>query len=244
MIHQPYPPKNTTCTIRPSPQPITLWAAAPGTTNIKGDSLPEPKSFLARPFPQITAMTQGSMDHGNGTHLYHLDLSSDASRYSSIIPISICNFHPSACTQRAKKVNKTFLSLLHAAAAAGLSSKELSLNFHPVSVFRWELQRRKEGGLVVCVQSGPLQKIWWLSQCSLWWDLSQDTDACSEMASYLMSLSSSRVAHKAALPSILCLFATTSPTLAVSLTQHWAMCLPTASMWHWCVSQEGCVSCR
>lgn len=144
MIHQPYPPKNTTCTIRPSPQPITLWAAAPGTTNIKGDSFPEPKSFLARPFPQITAMTQGSMDHGNGTHLYHLDLSSDASRYSSIIPTSICNFHPSACTQRAKKVNKT--SLLHAAAAAGLSSKELSLNFYPVSVFRWELQWRKERG--------------------------------------------------------------------------------------------------
>lgn len=146
MIHQPYPPppKNTTCTTRPSPQPITLWAAAPGTTNIKGDSLPEPKSFLARPFPQITTMTRGSMDHGNGTHLYHLDLSSDASRYSSIIPTSICNVHPSACTQRAnkkkKKVKKTFLSLLHAAAAAGLNSKELSLNFHPVSVFRWELQ--------------------------------------------------------------------------------------------------------
>lgn len=39
------------------------------------------------------------------------------------------------------------------------------------------------------------------------------------MASYLMSLSSSRAAHKAALPSILCLFATASPTLAVSLTR-------------------------
>lgn len=141
MIHQPYPPKNTTCTIRPSPQPITPWAAAPGTTNIKGDSLPEPKSFLARPFPQITTMTRGSMDHRNGTHLYHLHLSSDASRYSSIIPTSICNVHLSACTQRAKKkVNKTFLSVPYAAAAAGLNSKELSLNFHPVSVYRWELQ--------------------------------------------------------------------------------------------------------
>lgn len=161
-----------------------------------------------------------------------------------LFPLPFATFTPPPAHRGQKKVNKTFLSLLHAAAAAGLSSKELSLNFFPVSVFRWELQWRKEGGLVVCVQSGPLQKIWWLSQCSLWWDLSQDTDACSEMASYLMSLSSSRVAHKAALPSILCLFATISPTLAVSLTQHWAMCLPTASVWHWCVSQEGCVSCR
>lgn len=139
----PIPPTNTTCTIHPSPQPITLWATAPGTTNIKGDSLPEPKSFLARPFPQITAMTRGSMDHGNGTHLYHLDLSSDASRYSSIIPTSICNVHPSACTQRANKKKseqKIPISTQHTAAAGGLNSKELLLNFYPMSVFRWELQ--------------------------------------------------------------------------------------------------------
>lgn len=166
-----------------------------------------------------------------------------------LFPLPFATFTPQPVYrgQTKKKVKKTFLSLLKAAVAAGLNSEELSLNFHPVSVFRLALQWRKERrrvGLVVCVQSGPLQKIWWLSQCILWWDLSQDTDACSEMASYLMSLSSSRVAHKAELPSILCLFATASPTLTVSLTQHWAMCLPTASVWHWCVSQEGCVSCR
>lgn len=57
-------------------------------------------------------------------------------------PLSL---HTEGKQKKKNKVNKTFLSLLHAAAAAGLNSKELSLNFHPVSVFRWEMQWRKEG---------------------------------------------------------------------------------------------------
>lgn len=51
MIYQPYPPKNTTCTIRPSLQPIALWAAAPGTTNINRGFASSAKVISCTTFP-------------------------------------------------------------------------------------------------------------------------------------------------------------------------------------------------
>lgn len=65
-------------------------------------------------------------------------------------------------------MNKTLLSRLHTAAAAGLNSTEFSLNFHPVSVLRWELEIWEgRGGGGLCSKGPAIEDLMALSVQSL-----------------------------------------------------------------------------
>lgn len=120
---------------------IALWAEAPSATNINRRFASSAKVISCTTFPTNHADDtglDGSLKWDTFVSLRPFIRCKQILIYYSLLPFE--TFSPTACTPRAEYVNKTFPSLLHTAAAAGLSSTKFSLSFHPDSVLRWRLE--------------------------------------------------------------------------------------------------------
>lgn len=192
-------------------------------------------------------MTRGWIDHWNGTHLYHLDLSSDASRYSSIILFCHLKLSPHSLYTEGRICEQNIPLSAPYSSCSWLKQHQILIKFPSrLSVEMKAGTRGKRGCGSLCSKGSAIEDLMALSvqslvrslkgsRCLFWDDFipneSELQQSCTQSGAALNSLF---VCHRPPYPR----------RLIHSLTQHWAMCLPTASVWHWCVSQEGCVSCR